>query len=63
MRGFEIKFEKSKVQRGHVELWLAQLSEKLTVKRPHYINKSFLVNNVTAETWKKRRRALDWILN
>lgn len=34
MRGFEIKFEKRKVQRGHVELWLAQLSKKLTVKRP-----------------------------
>lgn len=44
MRGFEIKFEKSKVQCGHVGLWLAQLSNKLSVKRPHYINKSFHEN-------------------
>lgn len=46
MRGFEIKFEKSKVQCGYVGLWLAQLTNKLTVKRPHHINKSFEVNCV-----------------
>lgn len=47
MRGFEMKFEKNGVQcGGHIGFWLAQLSNKLSVKRPHYVNKSFKANCV-----------------
>lgn len=54
MRGFEIKLEKkkSKVQCGHAGLWLAQLSNKLSVKRPHYVNKSSEANCAVLQTLK-----------